>query len=75
MQINSMYENIYSNIRSARKYKRIRSKCTRKNGPPRKGQDTAEPPVANSFILSWNHMYKKIENIISILKKEQTGYN
>lgn len=59
--------NIYSNMRPANKfwpstvqlmeYTLISSKCTRKNGPPRKGQDTVESPVSNSSILSWNHMY------------------
>jgi hypothetical protein len=35
-------------------------KFTRKNRPPWKGQDTAESPVANSFILSWNKIYDTI---------------
>ena len=74
MQIKRTKKYIYSNMRSARKfwpstvqlieYTLIGSKCTRKNGPPRKGQDTVESPMSNSFVLSWNHMYK---NTISIL--------
>jgi hypothetical protein len=35
-------------------------KFTRKNRPPWKGQDTAESPVANPFILSWNKIYDTI---------------